>query len=94
MARTDRRTVAEAAIDAKCEEFVELATKIRDAGLSWPGESSLANALNDFLPGDNGEIWPQRPSEMNPADAFAYIEHRLGSLFAGFAKTKPAFTVH
>jgi hypothetical protein len=94
MAQTDRQTVVDAAVDAKCEEFTELATKIWQAGLCWPGESPFANALNDFLPGDNGALWPQRPSEMSPAAAFAYIEHRFGLLFAGFAKTKSQFTVH
>jgi hypothetical protein len=94
MAQTDWRTVAEAAIDAKCAEFTELATKIWQAGLTWPGESSFANALNDFLPGDDGAFWPVPPSQMSPADAFAYIERRFGALFAGFARTKNQFTVH
>ncbi len=86
--------ITDAIAEAKCDEFCELATKICQAGLTWPGESSFANALNDFLPGDNGALWPQRPSGMSPAVAFAYIEHRFGSLFVGFAKTKPEFTVH
>jgi hypothetical protein len=86
--------IREAAVEAKCDEFCELATKIVQAGFLWPGESSFANALNDFLPGDNGALWPVRPSQMTPADALAYIERRFGSLFAGFAKTKPEFTVH
>ncbi len=85
---------ATAAVEAKCAEFVELATKIWHAGLLWPGESPFAHALNDFLPGDGDTFWPVRPSQMTPLDAFAYIEHRFGSLFAGFAKTKHQFTVH
>jgi hypothetical protein len=83
-----------AVAEARCREFVELATKIWQAGLTWPGESSFANALNDFLPGDNGAIWPVRPSQMTPDDAVAYFESRLGPLFASFVKTKSQFTVH
>jgi hypothetical protein len=84
----------DAAAEAKCAEFIELSTKIWQAGLTWPGESSFASALGDFLPDAAGGIWPKRPSQMSPADAFEYIERRLGPLFAGFAKAQPAFTVH
>jgi len=86
--------IAAAAADAKCREFVELANKILEAGLTWPGESLFAGQLDDFLPGDSDAFWPMRPSQMTPGDAFTYIEHRLGPLFASFAKTNPAFTVH
>jgi hypothetical protein len=86
--------LTDAIAERKCDEFIELSTKIWQAGLCWPGETAFANALADFLPGDNGAIWPVRPSQMSPADAFEYIEARFGPLFVGFAKAQPAFTVH
>jgi hypothetical protein len=79
--------ITAAAAEAKCRQFVEVINDIRDAGLYGP-------LVTDFVLDTDGAVWPIPPSQMNVADIFRFIEHRFGSLFLGFVKDRPDFTVH
>jgi hypothetical protein len=81
--------IAAATADAKCREFVEVINQIRDAGL-YETNRPFPDCVFDA----DGKLWPIPPTRMTVGDIFEYVEHRFGSLFVGFCKSRDDFTVH